>query len=385
MTQAEMTNIEQELKIFEDTIHQFAKNEIEPLADKIDRNHEVPEKLMKEMQEMGLFGVPFPEEYGGSGMGWRAQFVMSKVLAQYEGSIPSIIGAHTTIAANAIYVSGTEDQKYKYLKPLASGESIGAFALTEPGAGSDAAGIKTKADKTDEGWVINGTKCFITNAPVADVFVVFAKTDVTDKKREITAFIVEKDTPGLQPGKNEEKMGIRGSKTSDVILENVKVPEENVIGEVGEAFKIAMRVMQNGRLNIGSIALGTAIKAYNLAADYALERKQFGKSISNFQSIQNKLAEMKMGIFAMESMLERTIDYMEQNKPFNLEGAMVKAYASEKADWIINEALQIYGGYGYMKEYPLERMLRDARINRIFEGTSEIQRMVIAKEALRAR
>ncbi len=379
-----MVITKQEMEIFSKTISEFTKERIAPLAETIDENHKVPDELLKEMKEMGLFGVPFPEEYGGSGLGWRAQIAMTEEIAKYEGSIPSIIGAHTTIAANAIYVAGTEEQKLKYLKPLAEGKYLGAFALTEPGAGSDAAGIQTKATKIDNGWVIDGSKCFITNAPSADVFIVFASTDPSKGSRGgITAFIVEKGTPGLSIGKIENKMGIRGSETSDVILENVVVPDSQVLGEVGQAFKIAMRVMQNGRLNIAAIALGMAKGAYELALNYARERKQFKTSIANFQSIQNKLAEMKMNIFAIESMLEKTIHLMEEGKPFNLEGAIIKAFASEKADWIINEALQIHGGYGYMKDYPLERKLRDARINRIFEGTSEIQRIVIAKEVLR--
>lgn len=379
-----MVITKQEMEIFSKTISEFTKERIAPLAESIDENHKVPDVLLKEMKEMGLFGVPFPEEYGGSGLGWRAQIAMTEEIAKYEGSIPSIIGAHTTIAANAIYVAGTEEQKLKYLKPLAEGKYLGAFALTEPGAGSDAAGIQTRATKIDNGWVIDGSKCFITNAPSADVFIVFASTDSSKGSRGgITAFIVEKGTPGLSIGKIENKMGIRGSETSDVILENVVVPDSQVLGEVGQAFKIAMRVMQNGRLNIAAIALGMAKGAYELALNYARERKQFKTSIANFQSIQNKLAEMKMNIFAIESMLEKTINLMEEGKSFNLEGAIIKAFASEKADWIINEALQIHGGYGYMKDYPLERKLRDARINRIFEGTSEIQRIVIAKEVLR--
>ena len=374
----------QEMDIFSKTISQFTKERIAPLAESIDENHKVPDELLREMKEMGLFGVPFPEEYGGSGLGWRAQIAMTEEIAKYEGSIPSIIGAHTTIAANAIFVAGSEEQNLKYLKPLAEGRYLGAFALTEPGAGSDAAGIQTRAVKTDGGWVIDGRKCFITNAPSADVFIVFASTDSTKGSRGgITAFILEKGTPGLSIGKIENKMGIRGSETSDVILENVNVPDSQVLGEVGQAFKIAMRVMQNGRLNIAAIALGMAKGAYELALNYARERKQFSTSISNFQSIQNKIAEMKMNIFAIETMLEKAINLMEEGKPFNLEGAIIKAFASEKADWIINEALQIHGGYGYMKDYPLERKLRDARINRIFEGTSEIQRIVIAKEVLR--
>ncbi|HHY20501.1 MAG TPA: acyl-CoA dehydrogenase [Bacilli bacterium] len=374
----------QELKMFQETIQAFAKEKIEPVAALIDIEEKVPDALMKEMKEMGLFGVPFPEEYGGSGFGWRAQYMLMEEVAKYEGSIPSIIGAHTTIAANAIYVAGSEEQKQKYLRPLADGTSLGAFALTEPGAGSDAAGIKTTAKKEGDEWVINGTKCFITNAPSADIFVVFVSTDKEKGARGgITSFIVERGMPGLSIGKMEDKMGIRGSETSEVIFENVRVKDEQVLGEVGHAFKYAMRVMQNGRLGIASIALGLAKGAFELAVQYSLERKQFGQSIAHFQSIQNKLAEMKMEIYAIESMLYRTITLLEEGEGFNLEGSIVKAYASEKADWIINESLQIFGGYGYMKDFPIERMLRDARINRIFEGTSEIQRIVIAKEILK--
>ncbi|NSL50508.1 acyl-CoA dehydrogenase family protein [Calidifontibacillus erzurumensis] len=379
-----MVITKQELDIFLKTIRQFVKERIAPHAASIDENQKVPEDLMQEIRDMGLFGVAFPEKYGGSGIGWRAQLLMTEEIAKYEGSIPSIIGAHTTIAANSIYIAGTEEQKQKYLKPLAEGKYLGAFALTEPGAGSDAAGIQTKAIKTDNGWVLDGRKCFITNAPSADVFIVFAVNDPSKGSRGgITAFIVEKGAPGLTIGKIEHKMGIRGSETSDVILENVEVKDSQVLGEVGQGFRIAMRVMQNGRLNIAAISLGMAKGAFELALNYARERKQFGKTLSNFQSIQNKIAEMKMNIFAIESMLDRAITLMEEDKPFNLEGAILKAFASEKAEWIINEALQIYGGYGYMKDYPLERMLRDVRINRIFEGTSEIQRMVIAKEVFR--
>ncbi|BAQ09073.1 acyl-CoA dehydrogenases [Bacillus sp. OxB-1] len=376
--------VQEELDIFSSTIRGFAQEKIAPVAASIDENHQVPSGLMEEMKEMGMFGVPFPEEYGGSGFGWRAYYMMVEELAKIEGSIPAIIGAHTTIASNTIYVAGTDEQKRKYLTPLAQGEYLGAFALTEPGAGSDAAGIRTMAKKDGDDWIINGSKCFITNAPSADVFVVFAKTDMEKGARGgITAFIVEKGAEGLSIGKVEKKLGIRGSETSDVILDNVRVPSSQVLGEVGEAFKYAMRVMQNGRLSIAAQSLGLAKGAFEMAVEYAKERQQFGKSIASFQSIQNKIAEMKMEIFAIESMLESAIRLMEEEKPFNLEGSIVKAYASEKADAIINESLQVFGGYGYTMDFPIERMLRDSRINRIYEGTSEIQRVVIAKEVFR--
>ncbi|MEK3936841.1 acyl-CoA dehydrogenase family protein [Sporosarcina sp. FSL W7-1349] len=376
--------VQEELDIFSSTIRGFAQEKIAPVAASIDENHQVPSGLMEEMKEMGMFGVPFPEEHGGSGFGWRAYYMMVEELAKIEGSIPAIIGAHTTIASNTIYVAGTEEQKRKYLTPLAQGKYLGAFALTEPGAGSDAAGIRTVAKKDGDDWIINGSKCFITNAPSADVFVVFAKTDMEKGARGgITAFIVEKGAEGLSIGKVEKKLGIRGSETSDVILDNVRVPSSQVLGEVGEAFKYAMRVMQNGRLSIAAQSLGLAKGAFEMAVEYAKERQQFGKSIASFQSIQNKIAEMKMEIFAIESMLESAIRLMEEGKPFNLEGSIVKAYASEKADAIINESLQVFGGYGYTMDFPIERMLRDSRINRIYEGTSEIQRVVIAKEVFR--
>ncbi|MFS0576209.1 acyl-CoA dehydrogenase family protein [Sporosarcina sp. 179-K 3D1 HS] len=375
---------QEEMDIFSSTIRGFAQEKIAPVAASIDENHKVPSDLMEEMKEMGMFGVPFPEEYGGSGFGWRAYYVMVEELAKIEGSIPAIIGAHTTIASNTIFVAGTDEQKRKYLTPLAQGRYLGAFALTEPGAGSDAAGIRTVATRDGDSWIINGSKCFITNAPSADVFIVFAKTDMEKGARGgITAFIVEKGAEGLSIGKVERKLGIRGSETSDVILDNVRVPDSQVLGEVGEAFKYAMRVMQNGRLSIAAQSLGLAKGSFEMAVTYAKERQQFGKSIASFQTIQNKIAEMKMELFAIESMLESTIRLMEAGKPFNLEGSIVKAYASEKADAIINESLQVFGGYGYTMDFPIERMLRDSRVNRIYEGTSEIQRMVIAKEVFR--
>ncbi|MBO8173568.1 MAG: acyl-CoA dehydrogenase family protein [Bacillaceae bacterium] len=374
----------QEMQIFRETIERFAREKLAPEAEAIDRHHKIPETLMQEAAKMGLFGVPFSEEYGGSGFGWRAYYMMIEELAKVEGSLPSVIGAHTTIASNSINVSGSEEQKKAYLKPLAEGTYLGAFAITEPGAGSDAAGLRTRAEKQGEYWVLNGTKCFITNAPSAGVIVVFAANDLSKGARGgITAFIVEKDTPGLSIGKIEDKFGIRGSETSEVILEDVKVHESQILGEVGQGFKTAMRVMQNGRLSIAAGALGAAKGAFELAVNYAKERKQFGRPIADFQMIQSKIAEMKMEIYAMESMLFRTIDLLEQGKPFNMEASIIKAYASEKADWIINESMQVLGGNGYIKEYPVERMLRDARINRIFEGTSEVQRVVIAREVLR--
>lgn len=378
--------MENELNIFRRAIKDFAKEKIEPVASMIDKEQKVPEALMNDMKEMGMFGVPFSETYGGSGFGWKAYYIMVAEMAKIEGSIPAIIGAHTTIASNSINIAGTEEQKQKYLKPLAQGDYLGAFALTEPNAGSDAAGIRTTAKKDGDDWILNGTKCFITNAPSADVIIVFALTDKAKRARGgVTSFIIEKGTPGLSIGKTEEKMGIRGSETSDVILENVKVSQSQVLGDVGEAFKYAMRVMQNGRISIAAQAFGLAQGAFELAVAYAKERHQFGKPIASFQSIQNKIAEMKMELFAIESMLEHTINLLEEGKPFNLEGSLVKAYASEKADYIINECLQIFGGYGYTMDYPLERMLRDSRINRIYEGTSEIQRIVIAKEVFRAK
>ncbi|MFO7916446.1 MAG: acyl-CoA dehydrogenase family protein [Candidatus Krumholzibacteriales bacterium] len=373
-----------EQKMLRDMVRKFVNNELKPVARQIDEEKSIPRELIDKIAQLGLLGVAFPPEYGGAGMGETGYCIMQEEIGRGCASTATMIGAHQSIGASGIYMFGTEEQKQKYLVPLCEGSKIGAYALTEANAGSDAFNSETIAEDKGDYFLVNGRKLFITNGSFADIFTLFVNVDDGSGKNKETALIVEKDFDGFSVGKIEEKMGIRGSETAELVLEDVKVPRENVLGRVGRGFIVGMKVLNTGRLGLGAAALGAAKESLALAAEYSRERKQFGRSISKFQGIQWMLADMATEIYNMESIIYRTAWMYDQGKKINREASMVKLYCSEALDRIVDNAMQIYGGYGFTCEFPIERMYRDSRINRIFEGTSEIQRMIIARDVLRS-
>ncbi|MCX7984059.1 MAG: acyl-CoA dehydrogenase family protein [Bacteroidetes bacterium] len=375
-----MTNFEftEEQKMLRDMVRDFTKNEIKPLARKIDEEERIPQELIQKIAELGLLGVSFPTEYGGGGFGEVGYCIVLEEIARGCLSTSTFIGAHQSIGANAIYIGGSEELKKKYLVPLAEGKLIGGFALTEATAGSDSFNLRTRATRDGDDWIINGEKLWITNGGIADVLSVFARTE-----RGITAFVVETKSKGFHAGPPEHKMGIRGSITNALTFDNVRVPKENMIGEEGRGFLIAMKTLDAGRLGLGAACLGAARELLELSTKFAKERKQFDQPLSNFQAIQFMLADMATYIYAMESMVYRTaLDY-DAGKATSRQTAHVKLFCSEALCKITDMAVQIHGGMGYSRELPIERYYRDARINRIFEGTSEIQRLVIARDVLK--
>jgi alkylation response protein AidB-like acyl-CoA dehydrogenase len=374
----------EEQKMLREMVRRFVDQEVRPLAASIDQNKAVPRSLIDKAAELGLLGMAFPEEWGGAGVGKVGYCIMLEELARGCASTATMIGAHQGIGAMAIYLDGTEEQKRKYLIPLAEGRLIGAFALTEPNAGSDAAHIETNAVRDGNEYVLNGSKIWITNGDIADVLSVFAVTDkALGAHGGVTAFIVERDLPGFRVGKLDDKMGIRGTSTAEIIFENVRVPKENILGKVGEGFKTAMKTLDQGRLSLACGCLGGAKEALALSLQFAQTRVQFGVPISQHQAVQFMLAEMYADIFAMESMVYRVAWMADQGMPFSRESAIVKMMCSEALDRVVDKGVQVHGGMGYITEYPIERMYRDARINRIFEGTNEIQRLIIAGDILK--
>ncbi len=374
-----------EQKMLRDMVRKFVDKELRPAAERIDKEKKIPRELIRKIAELGLLGVSFPPEYGGAGMGEIGYCVMQEEIGRGCASTATFIGAHQSIGASGIYLFGTEEQKQKYLIPLAEGTKIGAYALTEPNAGSDAFASETTAEEKDDHYLINGRKIFITNGSFADVFTVFAKMSGGPADDKVSAFIVEKEFPGFSVGKIEEKMGIRGSETSELLFDNMKVPKENALGRIGRGILVGMRVLETGRLGLGAAALGAAKEALKLSANYAKERVQFGRKISHNQAVQWMLADMAAEIYNMESIVYRTAWMYDQGKSTTKESAIVKLYCSEALDRIVDSAMQIYGGYGFTEDFPIERMYRDSRINRIFEGTSEIQRLIIAHNVLHDR
>ncbi len=370
----------EELNLLREMVRDFARNEIAPRIDEMEEKEEIPKDLIDQMAELGFFGIMFPEEYGGSGMGKLGYCIMQEEISRVHASTSVLIGASEGLAGGALFLDGTEEQKKKYLTGIAEGKLIGAYALTEPNAGSDAGSIRTSAVKDGNEWVINGRKIFITNGAIADIVIVYAVTDKTlGPKGGITAFIVETDWKGFSVGKLEDKMGIRATTTAELIFEDLRVPEENVLGQVGIGFKNALNTLDYGRLTLACGCLGAAKEAVDIAYKYAKERQQFGQPIANFQTIQNYLAEMVIDTFAIESMTYRVAWMADQGMDIIREASIVKNFASEVSDRVIDKALQIHGGYGYIKDFPIERMYRDSRINRIFEGTNEIQKYIIYK------
>ncbi len=358
---------------------EFAQNEVKPLAAELDEEERFPKETIPKLAKLGMLGIPFPKKYGGAGGDNLAYAICVEEIAKTCGTTSVIICAHTSLCSYPIYAYGTEEQKMEYLPDLLSGRKLGAFGLTEPGAGTDASGQQTTAVLEGDHYVLNGTKCFITNATEAETFVVFAMTDKSKGNHGISAFIVEKDFPGFSIGKHEKKMGIRGSATSDLIFEDCIVPKENLLGQEGKCFKIAMGTLDGGRVGVAAEALGIGEGALDEAIAYTKERVQFGKRISQFQNTQFQLADMKARADAAQLLVYRAACAKDDGDlKCGFYSSMAKLVAAEMASDVTRRAVQLFGGYGYTREYPVERMMRDAKITEIYEGTSEVQRMVIA-------
>ena len=376
--------IPESLRIMQDTIRRFVKQDLEPISQKVEEEDRIPEEVVQQMRELGLFGLAIPEEYGGLGIGTVGECLVYEELSKTNAAFRSRIGTSNGIGSMGILFDGTEEQKQKYLPRIASGEWTSCFALSEPEAGSDAANIKTMADRDGDYFILNGLKHFITNGDVADIATVIALTDKEKRTRGgITAFVVEKGTPGFSVGTIERKMGLRGSHTCELIFDNCRVPVTQVIGGeplIGQGFKTAMSVLDKGRLTMGSCALGAAQKLLDLSTEYAKQRVQFGKPIAQFQSVGNMLADMATEIYAARQMLYHAAWLRDQGKKVIKEASMVKLFCTEMACRVAYNAVQIFGGTGYMKDFPVERFYRDLRLYTIYEGTSEIQRLVISRE-----
>ncbi len=365
-------------ELFLQMIREFAEKEVKPLAAEVDEQERFPEETVAKMAKLGIMGIPVPTQYGGAGSTNQMYSMCVEELSRVCATTGVIVSAHTSLCCAPILEHGTEEQKQKFLPKLASGEWIGAFGLTEPNAGTDAASQQTMAVEDGDSYIINGTKIFITNAAYAHVFIVFAMTDKSQGVKGITAFIMTKDMPGFSIGKKELKMGIRGSATSELIFENVRVPKENMLGKLGGGFAIAMKTLDGGRIGIASQALGIAQGAMDETVKYTKERKQFGKPLAKFQNTQFQMADLETKVQAAR-LLVRSASYKKDMKlPYSADAAMAKLFAAETAMEVTTKAVQFHGGYGYTREYPVERMMRDAKITEIYEGTSEVQRMVIA-------
>lgn len=363
-------------------VREFGDKEIVPKASEWDDKEEFPSDVITKLGELGFLGVIFPEKYGGGGMSYAEYAIVIEELARADASVGITVAAHTSLCSNHIYEQGTEEQREKFLKPLATGEWLGGWSLTEPGAGSDAGGTQTTAELDGDEWVLNGAKTFTTNGSKCDVAVAMAVTDKGRDKRRISAFIVPKGTPGFRAGKKERKLGHRASDTSEMIFENCRLPKCHLLGERGEGFVAALKVLDGGRISIAAMSLGIAQAAYDCARDYAHERKQFGRSIGTFQAIRFKLSDMATEMEAARLLLQRAAFLKDRGKRVTKESAMAKLYASEVAVRCAEQSVQILGGYGYTRDYPAERFYRDAKLMTIGEGTSEVQRMVIARQLL---
>jgi alkylation response protein AidB-like acyl-CoA dehydrogenase len=377
-----MFELTEEQRQLQSAVRAFAEGEVAPHVSEWDEKSEFPHAVVKKLGEMGLLGVIFPESLGGAGMGY-VEYVLAIVeLSRVDGSVGIIVAAHNSLCTNHIMLAGNDEQRKRWIPKLASGEWLGAWGLTEPGSGSDAAGARTTAVKKGDKWVLNGSKTFITNGSYAGCAVVLAVTDREKGTKGISAFVVERGTKGFRSGRKENKLGLRASDTAELIFEDCEIPAENLIGKEGEGFKDAMRVLDGGRISIAALSLGMARGALDAAMKYAQERRQFGKAISEFQAIQFKLADMATQYDAAWLLTMRAAQMKDAGKKVTLESAMAKLYASEAACRICDEGVQIHGGYGFIKDYPAEKFYRDVRLCPIGEGTSEIQRMVIARELL---
>ena len=373
-----------------DLFRQFAENEVKPLALEVDETEKFPRETVTKMQKYGFMGIPVPKEYGGQGCDPLTYIMCVEELAKVCGTTSVIVSAHTSLCIDPIMTYGTEEQKQKYLVPLAKGEKLGAFALTEPGAGTDAQGAQTKAvfDEETQEWVLNGSKCFITNGKEADIYIIIAYTDIVEDKRgrkqkRFSTFIVEKGTPGFTFGVKEKKMGIRGSATYELIFQDCRIPKDNLLGVRGKGFANAMHTLDGGRIGIAAQALGLAEGALDRTVAYVKERKQFGRSIAQFQNTQFQLANMATQIEAARLLVYKAAEAKRTQKSYSVEAAQAKLFAAETAMDVTTKCVQLMGGYGYIREYEVERMMRDAKITEIYEGTSEVQRMVISGALLK--
>ena len=371
--------LSEEQKLIRQTVREFAEKEIKPGASLRDETESFDRLLMHDkVAELGLAGIVFPEEYGGAGADYISYAIAVEELSRVCASTGVTLSAHLSLGANPIYLFGSEEQKQKFLVPLAEGSKLGAFALTETSAGSDAGGTKTTAVRDGDSWVLNGTKIFCTNGGEAEIYIVFARSDKNAEKHHgISAFIVEKETPGFSFGKKESKMGIRSSPTRELVFDNCRIPVENLLGPEGSGFKVAMKTLDGGRIGIASQALGIAQGAYEAALAYARERKQFDQPIAGFQAVQFLLADMALRIEASRLLVYQSAWRASAGLSYGKESAMAKLAASETAMWVTTKAVQVHGGYGYTRDFPVERMMRDAKITEIYEGTSEVQRIVI--------
>ena len=359
-------------------VREFAVNEVEPLAAEIDAEHRFPVETVEKMAKYGLLGVPFPTEYGGAGGDHISYAITVEELSRVCASTGVICSAHTSLCCWPIFAWGNEEQKRKYLPELLAGTKLGAFGLTEPGAGTDSAGQQTKAELVDGKWILNGSKVFITNGGYADVFVCMAMTDKSKGNHGISAFIVEKGDKGFSIGKTEDKLGICASSTTELIFENCEIPEDRLLGQIGQGFKVAMSTLDGGRIGIASQALGIAQGAFDVTVEYMQARKQFGKKLSQMQALQFGMADLKTKIEASRLLIYKAADMKDKHMNYGEAAAMAKLFAAETAMEVTTKCVQYHGGYGYTKDYPVERMMRDAKITEIYEGTSEVQRMVIA-------
>jgi alkylation response protein AidB-like acyl-CoA dehydrogenase len=371
-----------EQRMTQQLVREFAEKEIAPYAAQWDESCEFPWAVIRQLADLNLLGTVFPQAYGGAGLDYVSYALVIEELSRVDGSIGIIVASHTSLCSNHLYSAGTEEQRQRFLTPLARGEKLGAWGLTEPNAGSDAGGTQTTAVLDGDEWVLNGSKIFITQGSVADIYVIMAATDRSRKQHGISAFIVERGTAGLTATPMKNKFGVRASDTAQLTLDNVRIPKGNLLGQANEGFIDTLKILDGGRISIAAMALGIGRGAYEEALKYAQQREQFGQPIAQFQTIQGKLADMATELDAARLLILRAAWMKDQGMRVTKESAMAKVYASEVATRACNQALQIHGGYGYMKDYPVERYLRDAKICEIGEGTSEIQRLIIARQLL---
>ena len=375
-----------EQRAIQETAREFARREVDPIVEELDESQKYPREVMRKAGELGFLGIIFPEEYGGAGLGYTEYVIVVTELSRVDPSVGISVAAHNSLCSNHIYKFGSEEQKRRWLVPLAKGEKIGAWSLTEPGAGSDAAGTRTRAERVDGGWILNGAKTFTTHGSVGDICVVFAVTDPKGTRgHNISAFALDKGMEGFRPGKKENKLGIRASDTAEVVMENCFVGEDRLLGNEGEGFKQALQILDGGRISIAALGLGTAIGAFDTALAYAKVREQFGKPIAEFQAIQFALAEMATRIAAAQILTFAAAEAMDRGGKVSRLASEAKLYTGEAAVFCSERGVQIHGGYGFIKDYRAEKYYRDAKLCTIGEGTSEIQRLVIARQLLKGR
>ncbi len=376
--------LSEEQRAIRRSVREFAERAIRPHVMEWDEAQAFPREVVRQLGQMGFMGVTVPVKYGGAGLGYVEYATVVEELARIDGSVGIIVAAHTSLCAGHIMEAGTEEQKSKYLAPLGCGEKLGCWSLTEPQAGSDASGTRTVARREGDTWVLNGSKTFTSNGSYADICVAMAVTDKAARKHGISAFIIERGTPGFRPGKKENKMGLRASDTAEIIFEECRIPEANRLGRLGEGFVDSLKVLDQGRISIAAMAVGMAQGAYEASLAYAKQRRQFGRAIADFEAIQWKLADMATEIEAARMLTQRAADRVSRGLNVTADSAMAKLFAGETAVKVANDAVQIHGGYGFIKDYPVEKYYRDAKLCTIGEGTSEIQRLVIARELLRS-